>query len=185
MLDLSGVKFTQAARRHRIGRAHALFVIDQTTPVATATAQGSSAFPWVGPDDRGIELEIVAVILPDLQLIIHVMPTALRKGREGMRDVSEKYGPVGPDVDLDNEVVLLPSGERLTNELAEQIVAQTRKVGGRPSLTGGRAHSPRVAFRVPEPILARAEQQAAAEQVSLSVLARKALERYLDSNAAS
>lgn len=34
---------------------------------------------WVGPDDRGIELEIVAVVLPDELLVIHVMPTALRR----------------------------------------------------------------------------------------------------------
>jgi hypothetical protein len=34
---------------------------------------------WVGADDRGVELEIVAVVLQDLYLVIHVMPTALRR----------------------------------------------------------------------------------------------------------
>jgi hypothetical protein len=34
---------------------------------------------WVGADDRGIELEIVAAILPDFYLVVHVMPTALRR----------------------------------------------------------------------------------------------------------
>jgi hypothetical protein len=32
----------------------------------------------LGADDRGIELEIIAVVLPDIYLVIHVMPTALR-----------------------------------------------------------------------------------------------------------
>ena len=34
---------------------------------------------YVGTDDRGIELEIVAVDVPDGFLVIHVMPTALRR----------------------------------------------------------------------------------------------------------
>ena len=43
------------------------------------------------------------------------------------RLVSDKYGPVGPDVDLDTEVIILPSGRRLTNEVAEEIVAEVRR----------------------------------------------------------
>ena len=34
---------------------------------------------WVGEDDRGVELEIVLVETPDIFLVIHVMPTALRR----------------------------------------------------------------------------------------------------------
>jgi len=48
-------------------------------PINTATSSGNQALLWVGPDDRGVELEIVAVVLPDLYLVIHVMPTALRR----------------------------------------------------------------------------------------------------------
>lgn len=33
----------------------------------------------VGSDDRGIELEIVALDLPHMIVVIHVMPTALRR----------------------------------------------------------------------------------------------------------
>ena len=33
---------------------------------------------WIGPDDRGIELELVALDLGDAVVIIHVMPTDLR-----------------------------------------------------------------------------------------------------------
>ena len=88
----------------------------------------------------------------------------------------------GGDVDLDSEVVRDLDGRRIT-EADTQSFATSR--GGRPSLTAAGTHSPRVSFRVPEPILQRAEQRAEVEQVSLSVLARRALERYLDDVAAS
>ena len=88
----------------------------------------------------------------------------------------------GADVDLDSEVVLDLDGQRIT-EADTQAFARGR--GGRPSLTAAGTHSPRVSFRVPEPILQRAEQRAEVEQVSLSVLARRALERYLDDLPAS
>jgi hypothetical protein len=73
--------WARSSRRHRIGRAHARHVIDTTTPTSITTADGNHALLWVGPDDRGLELEIVAVILPNLHLVIHVMPTALRGGK--------------------------------------------------------------------------------------------------------
>ena len=34
---------------------------------------------WIGEDDRGIELEIVALNLPEAIVVIHVMPTDLRR----------------------------------------------------------------------------------------------------------
>ena len=36
---------------------------------------------WVGPDDRGVVLEMIAVDLPDCLLVIHAMPIALRRNR--------------------------------------------------------------------------------------------------------
>ena len=72
--------WTQSSRRHRIGRAHARHVINTTKPTSITTAHGSEALLWVGSDDRGLELEIVAVVLPGRYLVIHVMPTALREG---------------------------------------------------------------------------------------------------------
>ncbi len=36
---------------------------------------------WVGRDDRGIVLEVMAVDLPDYLLVIHAMPVALRRNR--------------------------------------------------------------------------------------------------------
>ena len=34
---------------------------------------------WVGPDDRGLELEIVAIVEPGYLLVIHVMPYRYRR----------------------------------------------------------------------------------------------------------
>ena len=92
------------------------------------------------------------------------------------------------DVDLDTEVVRLKDGRRLTNELAERLAEETladarhrNLVPGRKSLSGGAIHSPRVQFRVPDALRAAAEQRAAEKGVSLSELAREALEHYLAS----
>ncbi len=92
-----------------------------------------------------------------------------------------KYQVVGSDADLDSEVVLLPNGERLTNQVADEIADDLlgRRGPGRPSLTCVGSHSPRVSFRVPDEVRALAVKRAAVENVSLSMLARKALERYL------
>jgi hypothetical protein len=69
------VRFTQSARKHRIGRAHTLHVLNTVTPVITpATVHTSERRTWIGPNDRGVMLEIVAVVLPDYLLVIHVMP---------------------------------------------------------------------------------------------------------------
>ncbi len=74
------IRFTQAARKHRIGRAHALHVIKTVEPERTP---GSGAkhdrLSWVGDDDRGVELEIIAVDVPEYLLVIHVMPTQYRR----------------------------------------------------------------------------------------------------------
>jgi predicted HicB family RNase H-like nuclease len=92
------------------------------------------------------------------------------------------------DVDLDAEEVRLTDGRRLTNELADELAEETlaearrrNLVPGRKSLSGGHTHSPRVQFRLPESLHAAAEQRADEEGVSLSVLAREALEHYLAS----
>jgi len=46
--------------------------------VVPATAAYDERLVWMGVDDRGIELEIVALVLLDAVVVIHVMPTALR-----------------------------------------------------------------------------------------------------------
>lgn len=72
--------WTQSSRKHRIGRAHARYVIDTSKPTTITTASGSEGLRWAGPDDRGVELEVIAVVLPGLYLVIHVMPTYMKGG---------------------------------------------------------------------------------------------------------
>jgi predicted HicB family RNase H-like nuclease len=105
-----------------------------------------------------------------------------------MTKKSERY-VVGPDLDLDVEDFQY-QGERLTNERAEQIAEETlaevrrrNLIPGGKSLSGGTVHSPRVQFRVPQDLHQQAERVAEDEGVSLSALARHALEDYLRSRA--
>jgi hypothetical protein len=59
------IKFAQSARKHRIGRAHVLHVIE-TAPYTRypATDDLDARIEWVGLDDRDVELEVIAVELP-------------------------------------------------------------------------------------------------------------------------
>jgi hypothetical protein len=88
---------------------------------------------------------------------------------------------VGPDVDLDKEVIRDSKGRRITEKRAARTAKETlAKMGrGRPSLTGGRARSPQVSFRAPKDLRARAEERAVKEGKTVSQLAREALERLL------
>ena len=95
---------------------------------------------------------------------------------------------IGRDLDLEEEEFILKDGRRLTNELAEQIAEETlaeirrrNLIPGGKSLSGGSVHSPRVQFRVPEDLRTKAERVAEDEGVSLSALARHALEDYVRS----
>ncbi len=78
--------FTQSARKHRIAKGRARYVIDNTTPVATTDSDGNvTGLDWIGNDDRGLELHIVGIIVTDSRsatgeeiiLIKHVFPTTL------------------------------------------------------------------------------------------------------------
>lgn len=96
----------------------------------------------------------------------------------------ERY-EFGPDVDLDAEEFIY-HGERLTLERAEQIAEQTlaearrrNLIPGGKSLSRDGTHSPRLQFRVPQQLHDDAERAARKEGVSLSALARHALEEYV------
>lgn len=146
---------------------------------------------FVGADDRGIELEIMAVPDdrdPDSLILIHTMPTDSEGHRAMTRKRKTEYVPE-PDFDLEVEDFQYQV-ERLTNERAEQIAGETladlrrRNLNpGGKSLSGGSTHSPRVQFRVPEELRTPAERVAHDEGVSLSALARHALADYLRSRA--
>ena len=75
------VRFSQSARRHRIGKARALHVNDGADPSRVSDEEAPDRLVWVGEDDRSLELEVVALDLPDYLLVIHVMPTQLRRRR--------------------------------------------------------------------------------------------------------
>ena len=74
------VRFAKSARKHRIGRAHVLFVLENYEPVTFLSIYGEDQkLLWIGQDDRGLELEIVAVKLVEHILVIHVMPRNFRR----------------------------------------------------------------------------------------------------------
>lgn len=83
---------------------------------------------------------------------------------------------IGDDVDLDRDDVRLPDGTRLTEQRAKEIVQDVRARGGRPSLTGDAAVSPRVSFRLTPDVRDRAAAVAEREGKTISQLAREALE---------
>lgn len=78
------VRFAQAARKHRIGKAHALAAMenaDDPKIVPASDGQADDRLVFIGVDDRGVELEVIAIQLPDYLFVIHVMPTQYRRNR--------------------------------------------------------------------------------------------------------
>ena len=76
------VIWARAARKHRVGRTSARHVMRtvQHVEVAPGAGEQDARWWWIGPDERGRELEVAAVALPpDQLLVIHVFPTALRQ----------------------------------------------------------------------------------------------------------
>jgi hypothetical protein len=76
------IKFTQAARKHRIGKAHALFVIENNPFFVVKDEVGRVQRVWQGLDDRGVELEVIAVVLKEYLLVTHVMPANFRRRKK-------------------------------------------------------------------------------------------------------
>ncbi|MEJ7834403.1 MAG: hypothetical protein WKF79_15930 [Nocardioides sp.] len=76
------LKFTRSSRRHRIGRAHTLFVINNVEPSISINDRGEQEYHWLGMDDRDVSLEIAAVVVEDgVMLVLHVMPSSYRRNR--------------------------------------------------------------------------------------------------------
>ncbi|MDA8400145.1 MAG: hypothetical protein M0008_08885 [Actinomycetota bacterium] len=76
------VRFAQSSRRHGIGKAHALAALENAGDPVVVPAPSDALddrLVFVGTDDRGFELEIIAVQLPDFLYVIHVMPTQFRR----------------------------------------------------------------------------------------------------------
>ncbi len=83
-------------------------------------------------------------------------------------------------IDLDKEVVVF-RGKRLTEKRAEALVEEIhRRDRGRPSLSGGKGHSPRITFRVRDArTYDRITQLAEKRGVDVSEVVRLAVEKYV------
>ena len=97
--------------------------------------------------------------------------------------VKSKY-TVGPDVDLDREVIRLKNGKRLTNKLAEKMAKDAvKKVVGRPSLTGLSIESPQLKLRIPIKLKKAIEKEAKRRGETPSTVVREVLqESFLQNN---
>ena len=94
-----------------------------------------------------------------------------------------------PDVDLDREDLRDRHGNRVTREYVQRALADILDENiqvapsdvrpGRPSLSGGRTHSPQVTFRIPDQLHRQAVDAAERAGKTVSALAREALEQYL------
>ncbi len=74
------LRFTRGSRKHRVGKKSAYHVIAMTAATNTTDPDaGETTLSWAADDERGRELEIVAIERPDCFLGIHVMPTHYRK----------------------------------------------------------------------------------------------------------
>jgi len=74
------VRFAKSACRHRIGKAHVLFVLGSCEPMTVLTSDGEDQkLLWIGYDDRGLELEVIGLELSECILVIHVMPRSFRR----------------------------------------------------------------------------------------------------------
>lgn len=81
-MDFESIIFAQSARRHRIGRVRALYLIRSEEPkVINHEIIGESRLLWVGLDDRGLDIEIIGILNGDELLVIHVMPLFRKRGR--------------------------------------------------------------------------------------------------------
>ena len=79
-MESKPVRFTRGSRKHRIGWASARHVIETLTPtVETDAVTEAAIIGRVGSDERGRELEIIAIERPDWRLVVHVMPMHYRR----------------------------------------------------------------------------------------------------------
>jgi hypothetical protein len=74
------IRTASSARKHGLSRSR----IEQAmnNQIVSETLNSTTFDPkirFIGVDDRGEELEVVAVVLPRLFLIIHAMPTRYRR----------------------------------------------------------------------------------------------------------
>lgn len=134
------IRFSQSARKHRIGKQRALFVMANVEPVEVFAGEGKT-----------------------------------------MKKESATY-TVGPNVNLDKEVVLDSNGRRITEARARQIARETHQIiVGRPSLSSPDVHSPEIKARVPMKLKKSLQREGKRRGQTSSELVRRAIEEFLRS----
>lgn len=95
--------------------------------------------------------------------------------------MTHRIGPIGPDVDLDQEEVVLPDGTRLTEEAAQELAQRVleQRRAGRPSLTGSGQRTPSLSVRVTASTRSRLERIARRQGRRLADVSREALDEYI------
>jgi hypothetical protein len=87
------------------------------------------------------------------------------------------------DADYDDAETPIAYDDKLADELLDasrRYQQEHRELApGRPSLSEQGRHSPHVSFRVPVELAERLDEQSAAEGISRSAVARRALSAYL------
>lgn len=79
MREVVAVRIVSGARKDGISRRRIeQALLSQTEAEAIGTQTTDPKIRFVGTDERGEEIEMVAVVLPALLLIIHAMPTRYR-----------------------------------------------------------------------------------------------------------
>jgi len=72
------IQFSKSARKHKIGKGRARFVVSGIEP-RIEIANGREKWYWVGVDNRGLLLEIIAIREGSVLTVIHVMPRRFRR----------------------------------------------------------------------------------------------------------
>ena len=72
---MSAIRFTRSARKHRVGRARALYVLNNAYAVVPQIRpRQPDVLMYLGDDETGRPLEVGVVVLDDGDLlVIHVM----------------------------------------------------------------------------------------------------------------
>lgn len=73
------VLFTESSRKHRIGRGRIVSVMNTSAPVLSVRGNGLVECAWTGEDDRGVVIEVTALMIDGRVLVIHAMPAAFRR----------------------------------------------------------------------------------------------------------
>jgi hypothetical protein len=95
-----------------------------------------------------------------------------------------KPGAIGSDVDLATEKVYLANGQRLTEQVAEELAQRAlARHRGRPSVSGDGARTPSLTVRVPQETRAALEELAKVQGKRLADVSREALDEYVSRHA--